>query len=121
MSSMYTPDDADRLEQLLEKKLFSLAALRQKPGKTIEELEELELTIQILKFVQHLAQKEGREIRYRQLMPSAPDYFHQSVSTNAVSIDTSVSTICTNCKQKNPSATHCVHNMYSALDDELTK
>lgn len=126
MSSKYTTQDLVLLEKLLEKKLFTLAAARQKVMKSPEELEELELTTQILKFVQHIAQREVRELRFEELHPHTT--FHKSSTDPALTSGVDMTfvgvpqplkivqeqpqeTICTNCKQKNPYATHCVHRI----------
>jgi hypothetical protein len=122
MSFTYSTKELQLLEQMLEKKLFDLkvaqASAKTPPG----EFDELSLTTNILKFVQYLVNKELSNMGFWRSPPlSDPPYTYGygSVTSTGGAIMPSVasvsdtSTICENCRQKNPSHTHCVHKAVS--------
>lgn len=114
MSFMYTSKELHHLEKLLEKKLFDLKSAEQSAKEPPSEFSELTLTQHILKFVQYLVNKELVELS----TPShlAFDYTQSINGVGRVLENRDTSTICENCRQKNPSHTHCVHRVMSSID-----
>ena len=130
---MYTTKELQHLEKILEKKLFDLEIAEQNAKTPTNEMSELSLTKNILKFVQYLVIKEMSQFGFLKptdpssgvgvgsgLLDSFYDYGYGTggsvpmPNTSSFNIDTS--TICENCRMKNPQQTHCVHRCISACD-----
>jgi hypothetical protein len=116
MSFTYSTKELQELEKMLEMKLFSLKAAQQSASAPPGELDELSLTTNILKFVQYLVNREMTDMGFWRQSPLAatPYTFGYGSYPNVSSISVSLadtSTICENCRMKNPSNTHCVHKV----------
>jgi hypothetical protein len=120
MSFTYSTKELQNLEQMLEKKLFDLKVAQQGAKTPPGEFDELSLTTNILKFVQYLVNRELSQMGFwRQSPLSDPPYTYGygSVTSTGGAVMPSVSdtsTICENCRQLNPTHTHCVHKVVSA-------
>ena len=108
-------EELKRLESLLTLKLEKLSSEQNVQN------DELVLTASILKFVQTLVQREVRKIDDEKfwISPSSP-IFSQSISAPpAIYKMVANATICTNCREKHPNMTHCVHVMSDCLSDSF--
>lgn len=120
MSFTYSTKELQILEQMLEKKLFDLKAAQASAKSPPGEFDELSLTTNILKFVQYLVNRELSSMGFwRQSPLSDPPYTYGygsvTPSVSSVTLGTlETSTICENCRAKNPTHTHCVHKAVSA-------
>jgi hypothetical protein len=126
MSFTYSTKELQNLEQMLEKKLFDLKVAQQGAKTPPGEFDELSLTTNILKFVQYLVNRELSELGHWRKNPLSPlsdppyTYGYGSVTSTGgavmpnVSSVSDTSTICENCRQLNPTHTHCVHKVVSA-------
>lgn len=103
-------EELSKLDVLLRAKLDVLSR-EQKPQN-----DELVLTTSLLKFVQSLVQRELRKIDDENLWLKST--LSSQVSATPVIYKMVVNaTICTNCREKHPHMTHCVHAMPDSLSD----
>lgn len=124
MSFTYSTKELTELEKMLELKLFSLKVAQANKSLTDDQTFEMNLTTNILKFVQYLVNRELTNMGFwRSPAMSDPTFsgygygygsYPNTVpsavpSMPSVSIDSA--TICENCRMKNPSNTHCVHKV----------
>lgn len=116
MSFTYSSKELQELEKMLEKKLFDLKVAQSSAKSPPSAFDELSLTTNILKFVQYLVNRELSNMGFWRQSPLSDPPFSYGANSypNISSIDsvvTTTSTICENCRQKNPTHTHCVHRM----------
>lgn len=107
----YTTKDLELLKSWITMKLDSMP----KCTSPLEQYSETNLSRAILKFIQHLMDKEQQKI-YNQSHYSDPYIGSYNLTPNSPSYNTVTWTsanngvaICDQCKQYNPSATHCIH------------
>ena len=119
MSFTYSTKELQELEKMLELKLFSIRVGQANKTLTDDQLFEINLTTNILKFVQYLVNKELTDLGHWRA-PAMTDpplaYTYGSYPNTLPPVIMAppgvvvTSTICENCRQKNPTHTHCVHS-----------
>jgi hypothetical protein len=115
----YTKKDLELLKTWITTKLDSMT----KCTTPLEQYSETNLSRAILKFIQHLMDKEHQKLDNQSyyspdpyissynLSPSSPSY--------GVTWTTNTDTICAQCKAANPSCTHCIHRVTGQLTPPL--
>jgi len=109
----YTTKDLELLKSWITMKLDSMP----KCTSPLEQYSETNLSRAILKFIQHLMDKEQQKI-YNQSHYSDPYIGSYNLTPNGpsygISWTTNTDTICAQCKAANPSCTHCIHKVGSS-------
>lgn len=111
----YTTKDLELLRSWITMKLDSMPQCTT----PLKQYSETNLSRAILKFIQHLMEKEQQKIDSQSHYSPDPYISSYNMSPNqpsyGITWTINTDTICAQCKAANPSCTHCIHKVTAPL------